>query len=296
MRRRIRGQPSNDELITKLFEEGDRVRRSLVDEIVQRSGELLPELAAITMDRMVWTAELPAWWAPVHTTYILGVIGGQEVITPLLSSLRWSDAYDHEWVTEDLPAIFGRMGGIAIEPLLAVAADKSAGWSARSIAIDSLAAIAVVFPEYESRLLRFIEAQLKHRDEHPGVRRAAAVVLLDLRMTTARDPLVAFAKEEEKRASEYEEYHAAYSQADVDRELAVMARAEDYYRRDWLLFYNDDEIRRRQLAWQQEDQAFSRARFGGGGGSEREAASEGLRLCPCGSGKMYRHCCWGKLH
>ncbi|MBI4126606.1 MAG: SEC-C domain-containing protein [Deltaproteobacteria bacterium] len=293
--RRVAREPSNEELIQKLFQEGDRLRRSTVDEILRRGTELIPELGTMCMDRLLWTEDLPGWWAPVHATYLLGAMSSEEVILPLLSALRWSDAYDNEWVTEDLPAMFGKIGGVAIEPLLAVASDQSAGWSARSIALDSLTAIAVVSPQHEERLLRFVDGHLKNKNEHPGVRRAAAIILLDLRVTRMHDALIAFAKEEEQRANEFEDYRPVFVSTDVDRELAIPVRSEEYYRRDWLTFYHDEEIHRRQLAWQQEDQAEAKSRFGPGVG-EREAVAEGLRLCPCGSGRMYRHCCWGKLH
>ena len=43
-----------------------------------------------------------------YIVYILGAIGGKEVVLPLLKSIIWAVAYDCEWVTEELPSIFGK--------------------------------------------------------------------------------------------------------------------------------------------------------------------------------------------
>ena len=98
---------SNENLLIELFTSADQMGRASVDELILRADELLPELKQLVMDRHAWQAAVPEWWAPVHATYILGAIGGERVVTALLSALRWSDAFDNDWVTEVLHAIFG---------------------------------------------------------------------------------------------------------------------------------------------------------------------------------------------
>lgn len=240
---------SNEELLELLFTEADRLKQSVAQEIIRRGDELSPQLQEIAMDRILWMQEIPAWWAPVHATYLLAAIGGKEAVSPLLAALRWSDAYDNEWVVEELPAMIGSLGAFGLEPLFQIVADRSAGWSARSIALDCLAAIAVQHPEYERRLVTWFKELLSDPAEERGVRRTAAAILLDLRIQSAREALLAFAAAEAQERQSDPDDPPALLAADVDRELAVAARAEEYYKHNWLRFYDDEEIAHRQGMW-----------------------------------------------
>jgi len=132
------GSMHNEELLELLFTKEDRLTKGEAFEFIRRGSEIVPMLSEIALDRMFWVNEMPEWWAPVHATYLLGAIGGKESLIPLLAALRWSDAYDNDWVTEDLPSILGSLGEISFESCASVMHDRSAGWSARSIAMDAL--------------------------------------------------------------------------------------------------------------------------------------------------------------
>jgi len=284
----------NDELVDLLFNEADRLPKSAVDEFLRRSGEIIPELSSIVMDRFMWTTEPPDWWATVHATYILGAVGTEEVLTPLLASLRWSDAYDNEWVAEDLPSIFGSMGKIPKQRLEAIVADRSAGWSARAVAMDGLAAIAIKIPELEEETVRMIAAILGDSTEDDGARRAAGTILVDLRRLDCKDIVMKFAKEDEKKFKGDEDF-PVLSSKQVEKELAVAKRSVSFYTRGWMTFYDADEIRRRQRRWAEETdrrkiKPHTRIHTKHVGHIDLEAS------CPCGSGKKYRRCCWQKIH
>ena len=293
----------NDELIDLIFTQEDRLPRAVADEIVQRAGELTRDLALIAMDRVLWTADIPDWWAPIHATYLLGAIGTPEVITPLLSALRWSDAYDNEWIAEDLPSIFGATGLIARAPLEAAIAEKSAGWSARAIAMDGLTAIAVHHTAIEEDVVHLLTAILKDTSEEMGARRAAATILLDLRRSDRRKDLVKFARADERMFKEDPMLTGGLSVKEVEDCFAVPARDTEYYLRDWMAFYDADEIRKRQNRWSEEDAKYRvRPQMLGAEGAvgraqmkkTMEVRLEGV--CPCGSGKKFRRCCWQKVH
>jgi hypothetical protein len=294
---------NNEELIDLLFTEDDRLSRPAVNEIVRRADELMPDLASITMDRLLWTAEPPDWWATVHASYVLGAIGTEEAITPLKSALRWSDAYDNEWVTEDLPSIFGHMGKVARGALETMVADRSAGWSARAIAMDGLAAVAVHHPEIEEEIVRMIAAILDDGHEEPGARRSAATILLDFRRADCEEALVAFAREEEGRFKDDGSGRGMLTIKEVEKGLAVSQRDLSFYQRDWMKFYDPKEIRVRQERWAEEREK-RRLRLQARPGEslhDRPKADDGVYVgledpCPCGSGKKYRRCCWQKLH
>ena len=287
---------SNDDLIRRIFEDEDRLSRDVVEEFIRRADEMIPVLSSIVKDRSFWTANLPEWWAPIHATYILGAISGAEVLTPLLAALRWADAYDNEWVVEDLPSMFAKVGSPAIQKLKGIAMDESAGWTARTIAFDSLAAISIAHPEHERRLLHFIEGILCNEDEEKTVRRSAAIILIDFRKKHLRTELMKVV-DEERRVSELDdEYRCVLTVADLDRELSLTERAEDYYVHNWLQFYNPEEISKRQVHWSEEDSRDRMRLAFAMSPQDAEEAVESLRLCPCGSGRRYTHCCLGKLH
>lgn len=133
---------SEDELTGLLFSEEDRLPRAAVDEFVRRGEKMVSFLSEIVSDEFKWTKEVPEWWAVVHATFILGALGTESAIIPLLRALRWADAFDCDWVTEALPAMFGRIGPAAIPLLKTMAADQTNGWFVRVVAVEGLGLIA----------------------------------------------------------------------------------------------------------------------------------------------------------
>lgn len=284
----------NEELIDLLFTEEDRLPLSAVQEIVYRSSETFPLLSEIVVDKILWTAEPPDWWAPIHATYIVGAIGGPDSLGPLMSALRWSDAYDNEWVTEDLPLILGALGDTSWGAIKIASMDRPAGWSARSIAMDALGSQAFRFPNREEEAMRLLGGILKDTKEDYGARRSAAYVLLDFRRANFKRELIAFAKEEDAVLQQYPEYRVAFTPKDVERDLATPRLGVEVYARNWMEFYSPEEIARRQAEWARDsgaDPAVTAANMG------RQAFIVGREdACPCGSGKSYKRCCWRKLH
>jgi hypothetical protein len=85
-----------------------------------------------------WQDGNEGWWAVIHATFILGAIGGKQTITPLIMSLRFSDAYDCDWIYEALPSIFGRIGPSVFEHLKKVVLDRSNNWFIRANALNGM--------------------------------------------------------------------------------------------------------------------------------------------------------------
>lgn len=243
----------NDELIDLLFTEEDRLPKGAAIEIVRRGEELTPDLARITMDKFLWNADLPDWWAPVHATYLLGSIGSEETITPLLAALRWSDAYNNEWVVDELPSIFGKIGLPAMKPLERIVAERSAGWSARAIAMEGLAATVLKERELEEKVVRMIAAILDDPTEELGARRAAVTILLDLRRADCKDALISFLAQDEKRFKDDPVFGSVITSKEAEKTLAITKRDTEHYLSDWMNFYEADEIRARQKRWAEED-------------------------------------------
>jgi hypothetical protein len=83
-------------------------------------------------------------------------------------------------------------------------------------------------------------------------------------------------------------YPVHFDDDDVERALGSGGRDRAVYEREWMAFYNDDEIEARQNRWQKEDEARRKESMPANTKTGRDAP------CPCGSGKKFKKCCLGK--
>ena len=291
---------TDDKLLALLFTQEDRLPRAVVDEIVQRGERMVEPLSEIISNQYSWIKGLPEWWAVVHAVYILGAIGGKDVILPLLRGMRWAVSYDCDWVTEDLPSIFGKIGIAAIDDLHLIAKDRTSDWFTRSMPIEGLAAITINNPDIEKDIFLFINSILKDNSEDRVVRQTAGSVLIDFMRVEYKEDLLAFGREEKSLKDKDFDYLHFFSDDDVEEWFSEGKNDLRFYTKDWLGFYNEDEIRKRQERWKkEEDQAEAETE------DEileddvydpepivRKSAKIGRNdPCPCGSGKKYKKCC-----
>ena len=286
---------TDDELVDLLYTAADRLPREAVDEFLRRSRRLLPRLAEIVSDKRAWTQQLPEWWAVVHATYILGAMENEEALIPLLTALRWADAFDCDWVTEDLPSMFGRIAEAAYGPLMAVVHDPTAGPGARSVALASTVAAALAAPRRQAEVVETAARILADPAEPLYLRQTAANILVDLKSSQHRDLLLAFGREEAARHRDDPEYQGVFYDWEVDELLSDRSgnAGLDYYRRDWLVFYEPEEIEKRQERWRREEQEAAEREEPP---PERPARPDLGAPCPCGSGRPFGHCCYLRMH
>ncbi len=285
---------SDADLLDLLYTAGDRLPREAIDEILSRRGRLLGPLRQIVADKTSWTRPLPEWWASVHATYALGALGDPSAADSLLTALRWADAFDCDWVTEDLPSMFGQVGGEVSAPLLRVCTDITAGPGARSIALAGLAAVALAAPQHLDEVVALAAGFVSDTDEEVYLRQTAANVLLDFRRTEHRRLLLRFGREEAERRREDAEYQGVFYDWEVD-ELLEGSSGEagtEYYRRDWLTFYDPEEIERRQERWSREQEETEREQQGHVEPPARDLDAP----CTCGSGRPFSRCCYLRIH
>ncbi|MFH1036134.1 MAG: hypothetical protein V1806_16655 [Pseudomonadota bacterium] len=261
----------DEQLAELIFVSEDRLELDAAQEMARRSS-LTPVLAQVLMDKQNWLAELPDWWAVVHAAYILGLKGGEEVVTPILTALRWADAFDCDWVTELLPSILGRLGPAAIPGLTMVLRDFTAGWSARDVAMKGLAAVSLHSPDSSEHVMRLIGERFMDEGEDRAVRQLAGHILLDFRCQKYRMALIKFSREEWAFREMDSWYVAGLDPEEV--EWAFRQGLPDlwHYQEDWMRFYQPAEIQRRQKRW-------ARERLGSRGG-------RGDRLPPPGGGRV----------
>ena len=179
---------SDEGLLDLLYTEEDRLPREAVDEFIRRGDKMVPFLSEIVSDQFSWTGDVPKWWAVVHAAYILGAIGTESAVIPLLRALRWADAFDCDWVPESLPAIFGRMGPAAIAPLKTMAAGQTNGCFVRSIAMEGLGLIAWRNPGTKKEIGAFIYSVFSDESNDLDVQQFAGNVLLDMGCAQYREP------------------------------------------------------------------------------------------------------------
>ena len=283
---------SDNELIPLLFTEEDRLPRAAVEEFIRRGEKVFWPLADIVSNQYSWTREPPEWWAVVHAVYIIGAIGEGRGFLPLSRALRWAVAYDCDWVVTELPSIFGRLGIKGSGVLKFISKDITSDWYTRAIAMEGLAAITINNPETEEEAFSFIGSIFKDEYEEWDVKQSAGNILLDFLRGEYKDDLLAFGREEQRLKDEDALFSAAFFDSDVEDAFLKGKKDLWSYTRDWLSFYDENEIRKRQERWKKEDEEERRLL----------AAEEALLMpkigrndpCPCGSGKKYKKCCLGK--
>ncbi len=274
---------NDDKLMDLLFTEGDRLERAAVDEFLRR-GTAAGRLGRIVSEPYNWNEPLPAWWAVVHAVYILGALGTEETVLPLLRSLRYAEASENDWVTEDLPSIFGNLGMRAVDGLERIAADGTTGWYARALALEGLAAITLKEPSAAEGVFRLILERLRDENEERQLRQVAGHVLLDFLRPEYRDDLLAFGREERRMPKGERGYQPGFTDEDVTREFGLKRLSLERYTREWLVFYDLAAIGERQKRWEQERLAQA----------EKPEQAASFELCPFSPDKKRKKCCLGK--
>jgi hypothetical protein len=239
------------ELLAILCNEEDRVPRQVVDEIVSRGERMIMPLWDMMRN---WRGDGEDWWTGIHITFILGAIAGKDVMTPLIMSLRLADTYDCDWILEQLPAIFGKIGPAVIEPLKKIVLDLSNNWSVRTTALQGIAAVVIHQPRLSRDIFDFVAQILKDPYDEMIVRGSAGMILLDFNQQQKyQKSLLEFAEEDMAMREEnpYHIYH--FTKEHVLADPRSDERCLEFYKRDWLDFYNAEEIEVRQRRWQKED-------------------------------------------
>jgi hypothetical protein len=290
-------QELDDEgLVSLLFTEEDRLPMDAVDEFLRRGGQMIKPLSRIVSNGYSWNKELPEWWSVVHATFILGAIGGKESVLPLLKALRFAIAYDCDWVAENLPSIFGKVGVQAMDGLKQISKDKTSDWYTRVTAMEGLAAITIAEPEVEEEVFIFLSSIFEDEEEERELRQAVGNVFLDFKRKDLQESLFLFAIVE-KELNEKDVYHsAAFFENDVEKAYAVPEKNLWHYTLDWLYFYDENEICTRQERWEQEDRKLAREKEELSSSEPEPSVYNKAKVgrnepCPCGSGKKYKKCC-----
>lgn len=314
---------TDDELLRLLETEEDRLPRDAVDEFVRRAERMVEPLTAICRDEAAWQKDGATLWAAIHAPCILAAIGGERVLCGLLAALPHAQRRHIEWVTEELPPMFGAVGPAAADGLMALVADEKQPSMVRWLAATCLGGVAVRHEAERDRVLDFLRDVAGRGDDYE-VRGGAGLVLLDFLRPDDRETLQSLGKEIEEGAGPM----PLFAAGDVDEAYETGRTGHEHYVGDWLSLYDPAAIADRQARWKREDaaqaarerQAAGRDTSGlllktqpgpssGTRAAHQQGEGHGLRgtspttvlparlktgrndPCPCGSGKKYKRCC-----
>jgi len=108
--------------------------------------------------------EDPDFWAPLHAIRALGQLQAGIAAEPLVNLL--AGLKDDEWMLEELPAVFGMIGPVAIPALTAYLADSSNDIYLRAYASNGLLEIADRYPQHREESIATISRQLEAYEEN----------------------------------------------------------------------------------------------------------------------------------
>jgi len=130
-----------------------------------------------------------AQWLPVSAWRTLADLQAEEAVGPLVGMLRELDEKD-DWIPEELPRVFGKIGQSAIAALAAFAADESESERGRSIAVLGLQRIAEYQPESRDRIVTVLAEMMAHAAEGDiELNTMLLVALVELRAAEAAEPI-----------------------------------------------------------------------------------------------------------
>jgi HEAT repeat protein len=152
--------------VSELLSLGDpRQRQGWVDyPALGLTEEHVPELIRMVQDEdLHWAdGESDEVWAPLHAWRALGALRAEAAIEPLVALLTRIDEYDDDWVMEDLPDAFERIGEAAVPALAIFLADDRYGLWARVTAASSLGKIGQAHPKAREVCIAALNTQLAH--------------------------------------------------------------------------------------------------------------------------------------
>lgn len=120
-------------------------------------------------------------WAPVHAWRTLGELRAQEAIEPLLRVLLHLDEDFDEYVVEEFPEVYGRLGPEGIVALNRILRDDSHQSVTRRVSASSLCKIGLLHPDTRSECVDLLtQALLRFEVNDPSLNGSLISELLDL--------------------------------------------------------------------------------------------------------------------
>ena len=301
---------SIQELLSKLEELGDQVPMEIVQAILAKEPEAVIPLCDVLQNNNYWEAGDNRHWMPLHAVKLLGMLADPRALPQLVNALIQAYEVEDDWIMEDLPTVFGRIGLPAISHLEkfihAYGMDNEYLWS-RSTAANGLVAIALNYPHEQKHIITFLHG-LFLEEYNPEFLGFVAGSLLDI-----GDPSSIPVLEKAFDRGVVDEFIIKRDDLLIDGK-----KPHGIYNNDLLNFYDPEQVGERQVRWEMEREIeYEKERYADQKLEQREKsiAIELKRLeiantlnernvlpltrkvgrnepCPCGSGKKFKKCCF----
>ncbi len=270
--------------VSKLIQLGDpRGRREWRDYTELEIGpEHIPDLIRLALDDELALAPANSdrVWAGLHAWRALAQLRAEEAARPLTRLLRYIDEHDDQWVLEELPEVFGRIGPPALAILAEYLADQTHPLYARIAAARGIQEIGSRHPQVRDDTVAALVTVLEHFIEHdPALNASLISFLVDLDAVETA-PLMELAF-----AADCVDLIVMGDWQDVQMELGLIEEREARRPNLW-----EDWLARMRSADQSGDQPADQLV------DQKERARDRLQRigrndpCWCGSDRKYKHC------
>ncbi|MBI4679244.1 MAG: SEC-C domain-containing protein [Elusimicrobia bacterium] len=223
-----------------MFSNSDQLPAAWAREVISRGERMVPALSHVILTECNWHRSDAGWCCVVHATFLLGAIGGDMAIVPLVHALRQAECWDNDWIGEEIASIFGNLGPRALAHLREMARDRQTDWYVRDKAMEGMAAVALRSPECEQEVFSFLAGVAADLQEDRDVRVGAGHILLDFGKRE-HEPLLTKLLESGVAKGEFD-------QDDIRR--CLKEKDLCWYERDWLDFYDPKNIAERRERWE----------------------------------------------
>ena len=225
----------------------------------------IPELIRMATDYELHFADSgdPEVWAPVHAWRILGQLQAEEAIEPLIELFH--ELEDDDWVDDELPIVFGKIGVKAVPALTKYLNDTAYDSQAHTRAVYSLERIASANPSVRNECVTILTKKLERFTKNePDLNGFIICYLLDL-----------------KAVESIKTIREAYKKECVEIDIPGDIEAVEYE-----LGFRESPPEHLKEFLQLMD-GLSNGKY--------KRRVEKNDPCPCGSGKKYINCCLNKI-
>ena len=147
------------------------------------------ELAKLSIDRSILESEAESGWASIHAWRTLGALSVAESVPPLVAVLQqlsgdepevdFDEIPDFDWVSEELPLVFGHIGRAALPALQTCLVDAHASNRTRENVVVSIAEIGRKHEDARLDCIAILTEQLeKFEDNTPDFNEFLVMVLV----------------------------------------------------------------------------------------------------------------------
>jgi hypothetical protein len=175
----------------------------LVKAFVTEGTESLPALIDILRDGEILSSPSPEGWIAINAVRILGDMGSEEAIAPLIDVLR--QAQEHDRMGEQVVLSLERLGPPVVAPLVSCFFYLDNPW-AREMALEILTHIAQEYRIAETDKIYKLLAKLFEESTHPADRILYAGYLSDLGKPEAIEVILETMRRERISCDQYEAF------------------------------------------------------------------------------------------